>query len=304
MKKGFIYSIQRYCIHDGPGIRTDVFFKGCQLACPWCSNPESQHEQRELSFAAHKCVHCGLCVEKCPSHALDLQRSTRIDPDKCDLCGICVRYCPRECYQMFGREVTVEELLTEVEKDLPFYQNTGGGVTVTGGEPTLQWEFLVEFLKACKEKGLDTAMETHVHVSPQVLRQLAPYVDHFLTDVKHMDSVVHQQVIGVGNGQILDNIRMLSGELGKEVSLRIPCIPGFNQGAKNKAALKDFAQEIKETGNLKMIHLLPYHNLAMGKYESLRRKYPMGKEPVMDEEILREYEAELLQAGLPVIIGG
>ena len=175
---------------------------------------------------------------------------------------------------------------------------------MTGGEPTMQPAFLEAFLKACKARGLDTAMETHVHTPPEVLRRLAPYVDHFLTDVKHMDSAAHKRVVGVENERILGNIRMLAGELDKEVSLRIPCIPGFNLEAQNRAALITFAREIQETGNLNMIHLLPYHNLAEGKYESLGRTYPMGKEAAMREEELREYEAELLRVGLPVIIGG
>lgn len=304
MKTGFIYSIQRYCIHDGPGIRTNIFLKGCQLKCPWCANPESQQDRKEISFAAHKCAQCGLCTQKCPREALDLSQKERIDLEKCNFCGICVRYCPQECYQIFGREVTVEELLFEAEKDLPYYKNSGGGITVSGGEPTLQWEFLELFLKACKEKGLDTAMETHGYASYSVMERLAPFVDHFLIDVKHMNSALHERVVGVPNGRILDNIRRLSKSLEKEVALRIPCILGFNMEEENRRAIREFAQEIAGTGNLHMIHLLPYHNLGMGKYEALGREYSMEELSPMKEEELLGYEEELREAGLPVIIGG
>ncbi len=303
-KTGLIYSIQRYCIHDGPGIRTNIFFKGCQLRCPWCANPESQHKQRELSFVSHKCTQCGLCIEKCPQNALRKEKNGRINRKGCDLCGLCVRCCPADCYQIFGREVTVAELLEEVERDLPFYQNSGGGVTVTGGEPTLQPEFLTEFLYACKTRGIDTAMETHGNAPAQVMEQLAPAVDHFLVDIKCMDSGLHERVIGEGNQRTLENIRLLAGKLDKEVSLRVPCIPGFNLDEKNKRALAVFAKEIEKTGNLHRIHLLPYHNLGLSKYEALDREYAYKDMAALRDEELAQYETEMRNEGLPVTIGG
>ncbi len=301
---GVIYSIQRYCIHDGPGIRTNVFFKGCQLKCPWCANPESQKMQWDISFLAHKCTECGLCMEKCPEKALRPGKENRLDRSRCTFCGICVRYCPVECYQIFGREVTVEELVAEVEKDMPFYKNTGGGVTVTGGEPTLQAAFVWKFLKACKEKDMDTAMETHGIAPTKVFAELAPYVDHFLIDIKHMDENAHKRVVGVSNQKVLENIRMLTEKLGKEVSLRVPCIPEFNMDEENFSRISKFAEEIQKTEKLKMIHLLPYHNLGISKYDALNRDY-MRRElpPVKDEELL-PYKQKLEEAGLPVKIGG
>lgn len=302
--KGHIYSIQRYCIHDGPGIRTNVFFKGCQLHCPWCANPESQCTQNEIGFLAHKCTECGICMKKCPEKALNPEKLHRIDREKCTLCGICVRYCPSDCYQIFGREVSLDELVFEVEKDLPFYKNTGGGVTVTGGEPTLQYEFLEAFLRKCHEKGINTAMETHGIVEQTILEKLTPYVDYFLIDVKCMDEKLHKEVTGMSNEKTLQNIRYLTGTLQKKVSLRIPCIPGFNLDESSMEALIGFANEIQKTGNLEMIHLLPYHNLGQGKYEVLQKEYTYRRIPSMDDSMLEGYENRIKNEGLPVMIGG
>ena len=302
--RGHIYNIQHYCIHDGPGIRTDVFFKGCNFHCPWCANPESISHCRQLSFMAHKCTQCGLCIKKCPGQALSLSTEDRIDNKKCDLCGNCVRYCPKNCYTVYGKEYTVDELISEIEKDMPYYKNSGGGVTVTGGEPTLQYSFLVEFLSSCKERGIHTAMESNVSCSREVIHQLAPYVDLFLADVKHMDSMIHRQVIGQGNEAVLNNIRYLTSELKKTVAIRVPCIPGFNVTDENMNNLKEFALEIQKTGCLQMVHLLPYHNLGMGKYASLGMNYSMQNVRPLTETELLSYKNSMEEAGLQVKIGG
>ncbi len=303
-KEGLIYSIQRYCIHDGPGIRTTVFFKGCQLKCPWCANPESLHTKKEIAFMSHKCTMCGICLRKCPKGVIDLNRTSRIDRDKCDLCGECVRYCPVDCYNIYGYTITSEELLKEIEKDKLFYKNSGGGVTVSGGEATLYVDFLEEFLKLCKEHGIDTAIETHGFGEKEIFQKLAPYIDHFLVDVKHMDNKIHKEIIGVENITILNNIRILANKLNKEVSLRVPLIPGFNDSDNNIDKLIDFGKEIKHSNNLAMIHLLPYHSLGQSKYLSLDLKYDMeGTIPPSNEE-LKRLEVRIKEAGLPVIIGG
>ena len=303
-KKGFIYNIQHYCIHDGPGIRTDFFFKGCNFACPWCANPESMKASPQLSFMAHKCTQCGLCVKKCPQQALDQSVEHRIDVKSCTLCGTCARYCPKSCYTVYGKEYTVEELLLEAKKDQPYYQNSGGGITVTGGEPTLQHEYLELFLKACKTEGIHTAMESNVSCTQEVMDKIAPYLDLVLADVKHMDSETHKQVIGQPNRRVLSNIRHLTADLGKDLAIRVPCIPGFNVNEENMEQLREFALEIQKTGHLTMINLLPYHNLGMGKYTSLGMKYPMGEVKALSESALLPYQQMMEQAGLPVKIGG
>lgn len=304
-RKGLVYSIQRYCIHDGPGIRTDVFLKGCSLHCPWCSNPESQRPEPELSFLANKCCGCGVCFEKCKENALRREGGFRIDRGKCTGCGVCVRYCARDCYQLYGKEYTAQELLCEASKDDIFYQNSGGGVTVTGGEPTDQYEFVVEFLALCKEAGLDTAMETHGFSLEERYVEAAPYVDHFLIDLKHTDLRKCHDVTGSPlNVSPMENMRVLAGRYGKEVSIRIPVIPGFNDDMENFGHVAEFARELRETGNLRMIHLLPYHNMGSSKYAALNRCYPMGDASALADSEVEPFREFLLSRDLPCIIGG
>lgn len=303
--KGTIYSIQHYCIHDGPGIRTTVFFKGCQLRCPWCANPESQSIRLELGFYEHKCTNCKICFGKCPQRALDSRLPGRIDRTKCTMCGLCERYCAKECYQIFGEEMTAEKLLEEVEKDIPFYRNSGGGVTVSGGEPTLQADFLLKFLTLCKQDGLDTALESHAHAEKEVFRKLAGCVDHFLLDIKHMDSRKHEDAVGVPNIKILRNIQMLGEEYKSDVSIRMPFIPGFNDTKDNIILLGEFAKHIQENGRLTMVHLLPYHNLGKSKYQALARAYEMDRTAIPDNSILEYWKTFLgTKYGIPVTIGG
>lgn len=303
-KTALIYGIQHFCIHDGPGIRTDVFFKGCQLRCPWCCNPESMHGYMEIGFKAAKCTQCGACIRKCPAGAISFDRKERIDREMCSLCGQCVRYCPLDCYQIFGRTVTVGELLEEVCKDELFYQKSGGGVTVTGGEPTLQYPFLMEFLKACKERGLDTSMESNGMSDGAVYRDLAPLVDHFLIDLKQTDDRLSERVIGKPGGIAMENIRMLATDCHKKVNIRIPVIPGFNDNLTFMGKVADFAEELLPSGNLQCINLLPYHNLGMGKYTALNRPYPMGETQSLHNENMAPFEALFQGRGLPVEIGG
>lgn len=304
-KLGLVYSIQRYCIHDGPGIRTNIFFKGCGLRCPWCSNPESQGTAPELSFVAGKCVGCGMCYEKCLPGALRTGTEFRIDTQKCTLCGACVRYCVQDCYKLYGKYYTAEELCAEAIKDGAYYRNSGGGVTVTGGEPMMQFDFLLEFLKQCRENELDTAMETHGFIEPEKYRAVAPYVDHFLIDVKSMDlEKCHRLLCAPREYSPLENIRMLTKECGREVSIRVPVIPGFNDEWENFRSLGAFAQEIQDSGHLKMIHLLPYHIMGSAKYETLNRVYQMKGTKVLGDEAVVPFQKYLAEAGLPCTIGG
>ena len=304
-RKGLVYSIQRYCIHDGPGIRTDVFFKGCSLHCPWCSNPESQRSEPEISFLSNKCCGCGVCFEKCMENALRKEDGFRVDREKCSVCGACVRYCARDCYRLYGKEYTAQELLREASKDDIFHRNSGGGVTVTGGEPTDQHEFVVEFLDLCKEAGLDTAMETHGFSQMERYAEAAPYVDHFLIDLKHTDLEKCHRVIGAPlDVSPMENMRTLAGRYGKEISIRIPVIPGFNDDVENFSQVAGFALELKQTGNLRMIHLLPYHNMGSSKYDALGRRCPMRDVPALAESAVEPFQKLLLSQGLPCIIGG
>lgn len=302
--RGLVYSIQRYSIHDGPGIRTLIFFKGCQLECPWCSNPESQNPFKEIAFSKNKCKGCSKCVQVCPLDAIDLQASKRINREKCNLCGLCVRYCPNEAYTIFGQWMTVDKLISEAKKDTPFYIKSGGGVTVSGGEPTLQYDFVREFLKECKKNGINTAIESHGYAEWRVFESLAPYVDLFQIDIKHMNSDLHNKIIGIPNQQILNNIKGIAFETGGKIAIRIPIIPGFNDTSENMSAIAGFAQQINSSGNLTMLHILPYHAMGKSKYESLGRIYSMPDTRPPDIDSIKEFIKIFERCGLPVQEGG
>ena len=301
---GWIYSIQRYCIHDGPGIRTLVFFKGCELRCPWCANPESQCFDRQIACSTGKCVECGYCAKVCPKGAITLSPKPQLNRDLCDLCGVCVRACARDAWKIYGEEYTVEQIVAEIEKDSPYYRKSGGGVTFSGGEPTGQPEFLLETLKACHQHGIHTAIESHGFASSDIFRRIAPYTDLFLIDLKHMDSRTHQQLTGVDNAQVHANIRMLGCELGKKLMLRIPLIPGCNDSLENLVQTAAFAKELQSCGALETVNVLPYHAMGRGKYDLFGWTYGMMEtKPPEQPEIDRALRV-FADAGLPVKQGG
>lgn len=202
-----IYSIQRYCIHDGDGIRTVIFFKGCQLRCPWCANPESQSFRQKIGYHANKCIACKSCENICPYNAV---KNGRIDLALCRLCGKCVDACPAEALQLYGKELTVQELVEEVLKDRKFYRKSGGGVTLSGGEAILQPDIVFPLLEALKEKQIHTALESNACFSSEVCHRLLPLTDQFLLDLKHMDSAIHEKVLGMPNTHVLTNLKIAS----------------------------------------------------------------------------------------------
>lgn len=249
--KATIFDIQRGSFVDGPGIRTTVFFKGCNLRCAWCHNPESQSPRPQMLFYRNKCTGCGKCKEKCP-HGMA----------QCDLCGTCTLYCPSGAREICGRDYTVVELLAELCKDKDFYARSGGGVTFSGGECMLQLDFLKEILRQSKENGLHTAVDTAGHVPYASFLEVLPYTDLFLYDVKSMEEGRHKQYTGVGNGQILANLgRLLQG--GARVWVRVPIIPGVNDEDEDIHSLNRF---FAENGRPKKVELLPYHALGEHKY--------------------------------------
>lgn len=254
MIKATIFDIQRNSYVDGPGIRTTVFFKGCNLRCAWCHNPESQSSKPQKMFYKNKCTGCGKCKEKCPN-ALET----------CDLCGKCTLYCPHDAREICGKEYTVDEVLREVLKDKTFYENTGGGVTFSGGECMLQIDFLTEILKACKESGIHTAVDTAGHVPYESYERILPYTDLFLYDVKCFDSEKHKQYTGVGNELILENLKRLL-TIGKSMWVRIPIIPPVNDTVEEMQRIKEF---LGYYGTTEKIELLPYHAMGEHKYAAL-----------------------------------
>ena len=252
--KGFIFDIERGSYVDGPGIRTTVFFKGCNLRCAWCHNPESQSPKPQMMFYKNKCTGCGKCKEKCPNH-LEL----------CELCGKCTIYCPHDAREICGKEYTVDEVMREILKDKVFYENSGGGVTFSGGECMLQIDFLEEILKACKENGIHTAVDTAGHVPYESFERILPHTDLFLYDVKCFDSVKHKQYTGVGNKLILDNLKTLLGT-GKAVWVRIPIIPTVND---TEEEMQQISALLEAHKNYERVELLPYHAMGQHKYSAL-----------------------------------
>lgn len=283
-RTGVVFNYQRFSLNDGPGIRTVVFLKGCQLHCPWCSNPESQHVQPEPFYLAERCLHCGACAEICPQHAIRMvpDGDNVIDRSRCTGCGKCAEACACDAMRMMGKEQRVQTVLEQVLKDEACYRTSGGGVTLSGGEPLGQGSFAVEILRACKEHGVHTAVETTGFVPLETIQAAAPYVDCFLYDVKHLDAQVHRQTVGTDNARILDNLSWLMAH-GANVIARLPMIPGFNTDDAYLSRLKLFL----ERSGVKEVHVLPYHIFGEGKYRSLDRAYQMQIAPMREDEAQR-----------------
>ena len=253
MNKAFIFDIQRNSFVDGPGIRTTVFFKGCNLKCAWCHNPESQSPKPQMMFYRDKCTGCGKCKEICPT------------PDNCILCGKCTFYCPADARKICGKKYTVDEVFAEIIKDKAYYDNSDGGVTFSGGECMLQIDFLAEILKKCKENGIHTAVDTAGHIPFESFKKILPYTDLFLYDIKIFDTQKHKQYVGVGNELILENLKKLF-KANAKIWIRIPIIPDVNDSIEEMQLIRDF---LDKNGKPEKIELLPYHAMGENKYSAI-----------------------------------
>ncbi len=326
---GTIFNIQRFSIHDGPGIRTTIFFKGCNLRCFWCHNPESLNQAPEIQFFAQKCIGCGKCIEVCPVHAHGYQvnrdssvmeqvrdagassgadgsgisvssggggsgggvagsvgdKGRRVfDRKVCLRCGRCAEACCTCALEMCGKKMSVKEAADEAEKDKAFYDNSGGGVTLSGGEPLLQAEFAAALLEECKKRGMHTAVETAGNVSWKAVEGVMPHTDLFLYDIKVADPVRHKEVTGCGNRLIIANFMKLAAA-GADIIVRVPVIPGVND---TEEEMRRIADIISKTGRKLPVTLQPYHKLGQGKYTSLGLEYGAeGIEPPSEEKMKR-----------------
>ena len=285
---GMVFDIQRCCVHDGPGIRTTVFLKGCNLRCFWCHNPESWRAGQDLMFYPQKCIGCGKCFDLCPGgcHILDNGGEHVIDREKCTLCGACAKKCYAGALVLSGKGRGVEDVMKSVRADAAFYRNSGGGMTVSGGEPLLQPEFTLALLTAAKAEGIHTALDTAGHVEFALFERVIPQVDLLLFDCKCMDSAVHKRVTGAGNERILENLRRL-GQGSTPVWVRVPVIPGVNDTEGNMLALRDFLADLPA---VKRVELLAYHNLGAGKHGNLGGEYAHKEIKAPPKERLEELE--------------
>ena len=302
---GILFDIRKYSIHDGPGIRTAVFFKGGPLRCAWCHNPESISFQPQLILHPNRCISCEACVGVCPNEAIYLtkdmgQGSINTDRAKCRACGTCVDVCYAEGRQLVGRRYSLDEVLAEIDGDRIFYEQSGGGVTFTGGEPTSQRPFLLPLLQAVKARGIHTALDTSGYCSWNALNEVRPFVDLFLYDLKLMDDTRHRQYTGVSNALILQNLRELSNQ-GCTLRVRIPIIPGINDSDKNLRASGEFLASLP---GLQRVDILAYHNSAEAKYQNLGMTYSLPGIKSPAGERMEEIAAKLRGFGLQVSIGG
>jgi len=298
---GIIFDVKKFSIHDGPGIRTTVFLKGCPLQCSWCHNPEGQDPRPQLLYRPDRCLGCGECIPVCPKGAIRLDGDgVATDSEACSLCGACVEVCYAEAREMVGRQVTVSEVLAEVEQDIAFYDQSGGGVTFSGGEPLLQPEFLLLLLRACKEREIHTAVDTCGHSDWQPLDDIREYVDVFLYDLKLIDDEKHRLFTGVSNQPSLRNLQALSQQ-GENIILRVPVVPSVNDDEENLRATAELAAALP---SLTRVDLLPYHDTASHKYRRLGRESPLPETQRPSDGLLTTIASTLREFGLLVQIGG
>jgi len=298
--RGIVTDFKRFAVHDGDGIRTTVFLQGCPLACIWCHNPECIPRDVKLLFYHEKCTSCGACVGACAQgvHEITAEGKHILHREKCIHCGACEKVCPIEALKLSGREMDTDEVLSVVLEDKMFYETSGGGMTISGGEPTMQPEFTLSLLKAAKDAGLNTALDTCGLTTWSIYEAMLPYVDAFLFDVKHIDSAAHKALTGAPNERILENLRALS-KAGARIDIRIPLIPTLNDAPETLDAIGVLLSEIKPH----KIKLLPYHDYARSKYSALEipDTMPHVERPTPDH---MEACAAILRAhGLEIEIG-
>jgi pyruvate formate lyase activating enzyme len=303
MVSGLLFDIKHYAVHDGPGIRTTLFFKGCPLRCWWCHNPEGISPEEELNVKPQRCLEdCRLCLSSCPENALSKPdgKTIQLDREKCRTHTRCSEICPTGALEKVGKTMTVTEVMQEVNQDRIFYERSGGGITFSGGEPLQQPEFLDALLTACKKVGLHTVLDTSGHAPFALLERIRDRVDLFFYDLKHMDPDKHREMTGVSNSVILDNLKRLA-KTGNGIRIRVPLITGVNDDDTHIRQMGDFLTELP---GIRDISLLPYHSMGSQKYSNLDLPYlkPEAKPPT--EEAVAGIKAALQRRGFRVKIGG
>lgn len=302
MQSGFIFDVKKYAINDGPGIRVTIFFKGCPLHCAWCHNPESIEGTGQKMYNKAKCIGCRSCLDTCPENCCELTADGVItDRGICTGCGLCAEVCPTKASEMSGRVITVEEVVEIVEKERVFFDESGGGVTFSGGEPLYQPDFLIALLDEFGRRGIHRVVDTTGFARSETLLEVARRTDLFLYDLKLMDSELHRQWTGVTNERILGNLRLLA-ETGARINIRIPLIGSVNDDHDNILRTAVFIRELP--GEKKKINLLPYHNIAVNKYNRLGETYDSVEMAEPDAEEIVKIQSIFNAEGLEVIVGG
>ncbi len=311
--KGYVFNIQRFTVHDGPGIRTEIFLKGCPLHCKWCSNPESMKTSPQVGVYASRCIgveKCGECLSSCPLgngqiFSIHEGKINGINRELCIDCLKCADVCPSNALMVWGKTYTVNEVLDVVLSDVEFYENSGGGVTLSGGDPLVQWKFARAILQTCKMHGIHTCLETELSINRRILDKVLPYADLIITDIKHMDPHKHREFTGVENERILENIIHVVKH-GKQTVIRIPVVPDHNNSRENIEATAEFISD-KLGNKVAQVQLLPYRQLGVEKYQSLGMSYGMAdfqapERSVWEKNILSLVEV-MKSYGVPAVPG-
>jgi pyruvate formate lyase activating enzyme len=302
---GFVFDIKRFALHDGPGLRTTVFLKGCPLSCLGCHNPEGQRVGPELLFRPDRCTACGDCVPACPTQAISLEKDAiTVDWNICELSGACVEVCLPGALELVGQPRPVEEILDILEDDRIYYDESRGGVTFSGGDPFAQPDFLRSLLAGCKERELPVVLDTCGHVAPETFRELAPQARYLLFDLKLMDEERHEAFTGVHNRWILENLTWVTGGnplTRPAVTVRLPLIPGVNDDEENMGAMRDFLLSLER---VPPVDILPYHRLGVDKYHRMGREYHLSEVAPPETEIVSDAARYLADAGLEVTVRG
>ena len=301
MQTGKIFDIKKYAIHDGPGIRTTIFFKGCPLSCWWCHNPEGIAPITQRLYRQERCIGCRECADACPEEAIEISsEGVKWEASDCLYCGTCAGICPADAVELIGKTMSVDEVVAEIAKDTVFYDESRGGITISGGEPLMQPSFLIELLDACKKLELHRTVDTSGYTETQTLLEAATRTDLFLYDLKHMDSEKHIRFTGVSNERILTNLQVLSRQEA-EIVIRFPIIPGFNSDQENIDKTGAF---ISSLPGVSRIHILPYHCAATAKYKNLGLNFNTSEVAKPTRDFLVSIARRLETYQLKVQIGG